>query len=329
MASDSSMVNLLHVHALRAVVEHGSFSGAAKELGYTTSAISQQISQLEKAFGVNLFERGPRSVTVTAAGNRMYDLGASLLGAVAGIADEMNTHSDGLTGLLRVTAVGSAAAQLMPRAVANLASQNSHAEITVVSPGALADVEQAVRTGASDLGIIYEYSDMPAELASGLDRIPLLSEEMVVLGRDQGPSGTRESISDFCDEVWASGSIGSIQDTVLIKACAGEDFTPRISHRSDDLDVIRGFVNQGLGIALVPVLALGIDRNIRLYRLKDVAARRNVVLVRRSTDLNPLVDSAIRAFGEAASDFLAWTQTAFEVSFDTPMLTVSAEVEND
>ena len=72
MSADPSIASFLHIRALKAVVEHGSFSGAAKELGYTTSAISQQISQLEKTLGVNLFERGPRSVAVTAAGEQMY-----------------------------------------------------------------------------------------------------------------------------------------------------------------------------------------------------------------------------------------------------------------
>lgn len=327
MAVDPSKVNFLHIRALRAVVDHGSFSGAGKVLGYTTSAISQQISQLEKTLGVSLFERGPRSVTVTAAGEQMYELGAGLLGSLAEIADKMNTHSNGVLGRLRVTAAGSAAAQLMPRAVAKIVADNADAEISVVSPGAHADVGQAVRTGEADIGLVCEYAGLLPPLDIGLERTTLLSEEMVVLGRDQGPSGIRESIREFSDEPWVSGSRGSLQDSVLNSVCRTADFTPRVLHRSDDLDVIRGFVNQGLGIALVPVLALGIDRNIRLYRLNEVAARRQVLLVSRATDRNPLVDIAISAFRNAAEDFRDWSLTAFGVTFETPMLNVVPELQ--
>lgn len=328
MSAEPSIASFLHIRALKAVVEHGSFSGAAKELGYTTSAISQQISQLEKTLGVNLFERGPRSVALTAAGEQMYDLGTGLLSSIAEIADKMSVHSSGKAGRLRVTAVGSAAAQLMPRAVANIAAQNPQAQISVVSPGLHADVGQAVRTGEADIGVVYEYTggQLPQRNA-GLERTPLLSEEMVILGRDQGPSGLRESIRMFRNEPWASGSTGSIQDLVLNSVCQSADFIPEVYHRSDDLDVIRGFVNQGLGIALVPVLALGIDRNIRLYRLNEVAARRQVLLVNRTTDSNPLVDVAIAAFRNAAEDFLDWSLTAFGVTFETPMLNVSPELQ--
>ncbi|WP_210602561.1 LysR substrate-binding domain-containing protein [Brevibacterium oceani] len=215
----------------------------------------------------------------------------------------------------------------MPRAVANIVAENPDAEISVVSPGAHADVSQAVRTGEADIGLVYEYAGLLPPLDVGLERTPLLSEEMVVLGRDQGPSGMRESIREFRNEPWVSGSRGSVRDSVLGSVCETAGFVPHVVHRNDDLDVIRGFVNQGLGIALVPILALGIDRTIRLYRLNEVAARRQVLLVSRTTDRNPLVDIAISAFRSAAKDFLDWTLTAFGVTFETPMLSVPPEVE--
>src|SRR5699024_3086602 len=107
---------------------------------------------------------------------------------IAEIADKMSVHSSGKAGRLRVTAVGSAAAQLMPRAVANIAAQNPRAQISVVSPGLHADVGQAVRTGEADIGVVYEYTGQLPQRNARLERTPLLSEEMVILGRDQGPS---------------------------------------------------------------------------------------------------------------------------------------------
>lgn len=319
--------NLVHIRALRAVVDHGSLSGAAKELGYTTSAISLQISALEKTLGVSLFERGPRSIAVTAAGSRLYELSSDLLQSVVGIADIMQTYRSGDAGRLRCAAVGSAAAQLLPRAVARIVQTHPSADVSLVVPGVLDDIAQAVRTGSADLGVTYEYSPLPQDEADGVVRTPLLREEMVILGRDYGESGERESIREFADAPWVCGSVGSVQDELLRRVGNTVGFRPHIVHRSDDLDVIRGFVGQGLGIALVPILALGIDRSIRLYRLREVPAFRRVLLIHRCTDDNPLIAHAISAFSSAADDFLTWSRTAFQVSFATPMLRVSTELE--
>lgn len=320
-------VNVNHVRALRAVVERGSLSGAAKELGYTTSAISQQISSLERDLGASLFERGPRSVRVTAAGEHLYDISAGLLENIASIADVMRGYASAEQGILKLTASGSGAAQLLPRAVAGISSVHPEATIALVAPGAQDDIVESVRSGIADIGIVYHYSELPEPEFDGLDRTTLLSEEMVVIGREQGPSGEYESLSEFAEEVWLCGSRGSTQDQVLNQVAEHAGFAPQIRHRSDDLDVIRGLVNQGLGIALVPVLSLGIDRSIRLYRLRQVPTHRSVHLVYRATDRNPLIASALASFRAAADDYLVWSRTAFEVNFATPMLCAGDELQ--
>ncbi|MBM6590284.1 LysR family transcriptional regulator [Brevibacterium sp. RIT 803] len=324
-----STVSFTHVRALRAVVEHGSLSSAAKDLGYTTSAISQQISALERSLGVSLFERGPRSVRVTAAGERMYELSADLLESIAGIADIMRGYASAEQGMLRLTAAGSGAAQLLPRAVAGITSKHPAAEISLVTPGTSDSVVESIKAGYADIGIIYEYSPTSKQVLEGLTSTPLLHEEMVVIGRDQGPSGERSSIRDFAEENWVCGSKGSTQDQILQHLGEREGFVPRIAHRSDDPDVIRGLVNQGLGIALVPVLSLGIDRSIHLYRLTDRPVHRRVQILYRATDHNPLIASAIHAFVKAAGDYLTWTLTAFGVTFDAPMLTLDTELQGN
>lgn len=323
----STNLNVNHVRALRAVVEQGSLSGAAKDLGYTTSAISQQISSLERDLGIKLFERGPRSVKVTAAGERMYKLSAELLENIAGIADVMRGYARAERGTLKLTASGSGAAQLLPRAVAGIGAVHPEANIALVAPGAQDDVVESVRSGIADIGVVYHYSKLPELQFDRLVRTTLLHEEMVIIGREQGPSGEYESIREFAEEAWLCGSRGSTQDQVLNMVADHTGFAPQIHHRSDDLDVIRGLVNQGLGIALVPVLSLGIDRSIRLYRLRHVPAYRSVHLVHRSTDQNPLIASALASFRSAADDYLDWSRTAFEVEFDSPMLQAGNELQ--
>ncbi|TQC50824.1 hypothetical protein EEB14_01700 [Rhodococcus sp. WS4] len=88
---------------------------------------------------------------------------------------------------------------------------------------------------------------------------------------------------------------------------------------SNDFDVIRGLVKEKLGLAIVPVLAIGIDRSIQLRRIGPIAPRRRVYAAYRKSDTNPLIGAAIQALGEASDDFLAWTSRAFSSRLDSPI----------
>ncbi|MEV0634008.1 LysR substrate-binding domain-containing protein [Streptomyces sp. NPDC050619] len=96
-------------------------------------------------------------------------------------------------------------------------------------------------------------------------------------------------------------------------------FTPDIRFTSADFDVIRGIVRENLGVAMVPALALGIDRSITMRRLRTHGPRRKVLAVHRATDPDPLVPAAVAVIHEAAHEFVVWTTEAFAVRLDSTL----------
>lgn len=321
MRANHSTMTTVQLQALLAVMRHGSASAAAKELGYTTSAISQQLMNLEKAMGVQLFERGPRSMQITPAGEEMAGHAADILGEIALAGDRMQAFAEADRGRLRIAAAGSAAAQLLPRAVSRLTATHPGADITMVLPGERMGVRQAVENGTADVGI--EYAHDADDPTGSVRATELFREEFVVLGRDQGESGMRADLAEFADCVWIAPEAGSDQDALFVRAARAHGFTPRVRFRSEDVDVTRGLIREGLGVAMLPVMALGIDRRIRLYRLHQVPGHRRVLLLTRPHDRNPLLRAVNEALYEAAEDFLRWSLNAFQVTFDTAMLSLA------
>lgn len=327
MRPSHSTMTVVQLQALLAVMRHGSASAAAKELGYTTSAISQQVATLERALGVQLFERGPRSMHVTAAGVEMARHARDILGEIAVARDRMHAFAEAERGRLRIAAAGSAAAQLLPRAVSRLTASHPQADITMVLPGERMGVRQAVEGGTADVGI--EYAHDATNPSGSVVATEVFSEEFVVLGRDQGDSGMRADLGDFAAETWIAPEAGSDHDTLFQQAAREHGFEPRVRFRSRDVDVTRGLIREGLGVAMLPVMALGIDRRIALYRLHEPPGHRRVLLVARPQDRNPLLRAVHEALHAAAEDFLRWSRDAFQVSFDTPMLTVADLPDRD
>jgi DNA-binding transcriptional LysR family regulator len=315
------VLNMVHLQTLQAVLETGSLSGAAKELGYTTSAVSQQIAALERALGVRLFERGPRNLWPTTAAVQMGRHAAAILSRLSEAEEDLRGYTDGHRGRLRVAGFATVGAQLLPRALARLVARFPEAELTLQDDGGPPEVVQAVCDGRADLGLVFEYDLVPQSWPGELRTCPILDEELVVL------SGLRPATLDAGDtdlpelsaEIWVANREDSAGYENLLRLCAQAGFKPEIRFTSDDFDVIRGIVRENLGVALVPALALGIDRAITMRRLKSHGPRRKVLAVHRTTDVNPLVFAGVEAIQEAAEEFVRWTTEAFGVRVDSPL----------
>jgi len=315
------MTNLVHLQTLRAVLESGSFSGAAKALGYTTSAVSQQIAALERALGVRLFERGPRNLWPTPAAVQMGRHATAVLSRLAEAEEDMREYADGRRGRLRVAAFATVAAQVLPKALARLVARFPEAELTLYDDGAPSGVARAVADGHADLGLVYAYDLVPRTWPAELAAHPVLDEELVVI-RGPGADRTPTGLADLSEAIWVSNRDGSAGHENLVRLCAQNGFAPKIRFASDDYDVIRGIVREDLGLALVPALALGTDRTITMLRMGAGVPRRKVLAVHRAADPNPLIPAAIEATAQAAADFLDWTTRAFGVKLDSPLATV-------
>lgn len=307
------MLNLVHLQTLQAVLETGSFSAAGKRLGYTTSAISQQISTLERGLGVPLFERGPRNLWPTHAAKRIGGVAGVILARLEEFESEVQTAARADRGRLRVSSFPSAGARLLPRVLTQLVCRYPEAEFSLHEETKPLAVAEAVDTARADLGLVYEHDTVPEQWPEDLSVHSILDEEIVVLtgATRRKPLAARVELESLADELWVANRTGAAGRASFEHWCAQVGFRPKVRFETNNFDVIRGVVRENLGIAFIPALSLGVDKTITMHRLEDVAPRRRVYAVHRRSDPNPLLAKAIGLINEAADEFIRWTTTGF------------------
>lgn len=245
------------MQVLRAVVTSGSVSAAATNLGYTPSAISQQVSVLEREAGTPLLEKIGRGVRPTPAGTLLAERAGALAELLndteAGLAD----IRAGRTGLLRVSFFQSASVALIPPAVAKFRGQRPDVqlELNLLEDNVVGEVAQ----GAADVAIFVVGHDVPQ--ARGVRVIHLIDEPYQVT-LPQGHPLCAEACVDLAQlsgESWVHGGLcpGPCTES-LDEAFASAGFSPRIALQADSPYSAQGFVAAGLGVALLPRLGLDV-----------------------------------------------------------------------
>jgi DNA-binding transcriptional LysR family regulator len=262
------MLDVRRLRVLKEVAAKGSFSAAAEALAYTQSAVSQQIAALEREAGLQLVERSARGVNLTDAGRVLVGHADVILRRLSDAEAELEALAGLRGGRLRLVAFPSAGASIMPEAVAAFRDRHPAVEITL-APAEPDEAAEALRSGEADIGLTIETSwAKPGD--DGLQRTHLLDDPMYLVVPAGHPQATRRNVrvQDLAEEAWILGSAdASCPDSaILIRACNGAGFEPRIAFQSDDYNAIQGFIATGMGVSLVPDLAL---TNVR----KDVVVR--------------------------------------------------------
>lgn len=254
------------------VARLGSFTAAGQALGYTQSAVSRQIAALEGELGAVLFDRLPRGVRPTQPGHSLLAHAQAVIGRLDAARRDLADLQRLAAGRLRLGAFATAGAVLVPVAVARFGERYPNVEVTVaegLTPGHLA----ALAAGELDLAVV---SAPPARGADGVDLCHLLDDAMYVALPLGHPLAGRERIglADLAGEVWIAGS--ARPEETLISSCLRTGFEPRIGIVAADWMAKLGFVAAGLGVTLVPSLAVDAVRgDVALVALHpgDVPAR--------------------------------------------------------
>lgn len=251
------MLNVGRLQVLHAVSKLSSLTAAAAELSYTTSAVSQQISLLERETGARLLERHPRGVRLTEAGRVLANHAGKVLAELHAAEAAITAVCRGQAGRLRFSSFLTANAVLMPRAVA--AFQAAHPRVSLE----LAELDRdeglaAVSTHDLDLALVYEFPIIPFTAVAGVETIPLLTDPLHLMLAREHPLANRTSLSlaDLADERWIQGVHHGSTTDVLPQACRGAGFEPNILFRTDDQVTVRGLVAAGIGVALASSLTL-------------------------------------------------------------------------
>src|ERR1700733_1143573 len=203
------MLDVRKLRLLRELGRLGTIAAVAQAFSYTPSAVSQQLSALEREAGVPLVRRVGRRVELTPAGTglaaRAEPVLALLEEAAAALAAELNE----LAGELRIGAFPTAVRTLLPAALVALGSAHPRLELLVTELDP-ADVPDALRTGMLDVALVHEYDYVPAEPDPALERRPLLAETVFLASAQPLPGRPPDSVRQCADLPWIAASPGTL-----------------------------------------------------------------------------------------------------------------------
>jgi DNA-binding transcriptional LysR family regulator len=303
------VLDLRRLHVLRAVVRTGSVRAAAAQLRCTPSAVSQHVAALERETGAVLFEKAGRGLRPTDAARLLTDVADDVLDRLADAESALASLRAGRTGRLHLTSFPSAGAALVPPAVAALRSRFPDLEL-VLGVAEPADALAALRAGDVDVAVVVEPQPAGEEPgvagADGLALVHLLDDPYSVVLPASHPLADVEQVdlADLALESWVgtASAPGHCQAAAL-DACRAAGFTPSYVVEADEYPTTTGFVAAGLGVALVPALALGfVHDGVRVKPVRGAQPVRHVhAAVRAARAGEPVVRGAVRALQDAAA----------------------------
>jgi DNA-binding transcriptional LysR family regulator len=306
------MLNLGRLRVLSEVVSHGSFSGAAEALSYTQSAVSQAVARLEAETGTTLVVRDRRGVRPTAAGATLVEhaevIFAQVEAAEASLAAVLGVRG----GRLRVASFPSAGATLMPEAVAIFRQRHPDVALTLAE-GEPEEMAPRLRAGEFDMALLFEFPGARERIATKLRSTPLLQDPMhVALPATHPLAGSpRVRLEDLRDEHWVQTSASSPCARHVVRLCLVAGFEPHVTFESDDYETVQGLVAAGVGVALIPGLALTrVHPGIVVRDLEPTPVRKVLAATIGGPGVAPAARRMIRVLLDVASGYGTASQAA-------------------
>src|SRR5581483_2345697 len=315
---------------------HGSFSAAAEVLGYTQPAVSRQIATLEAELGAILVRRAPQGAVLTDAGRILVERGEALLGQLASVELELQALAGLEGGRLRMGSFASAAASIVPLAIAEFRSRYPSVEISIRMADPV-DSLSALRAGELDITLshdplasrVHEFQDIgvggagavdgdppqtqprlpPGENVAGLELVALFDDPMYVAMPQGHPLAQIEplGLERFADEPWMLATTSTCPDSRLfLRACHAAGFEPRIAFQNDDYPAILGFVAAGVGVALIPdMVARGVRDDVVVRVLDPAPPPRPIMAVMPAGYRSPAAAAMLEVLFEISEKWVA------------------------
>ena len=296
------MIDLAALASLQAVDTHGSVVAAADALGFTPSAVSQQVKRLEKQTGVPLLERVGRGVMLTDHGRHLVDAGGRLLSDLEQVESTLHQRAGAVAGHLRLTAFSTAMRGLVAPVVRDL--RDAHPDLTLsLTEREPWDTVDLVGSGQTDLGVVHRWGDVPIAIPDHLAATVVAHDVAEVIVHRDHPLAARARVTprDLVDEGWIATPEGTICRQWLTRMYAGTGRLPRIAHTSMEFDSHLALVRAGLGIALVPRLGRQpLGDELVAVPADDPEPTRDVIAVhRRSMADSPAVRAVLEGLRTA------------------------------
>jgi DNA-binding transcriptional LysR family regulator len=251
------MLHVGRVRVLSEVVRRGSFSGAAEALSYTQSAVSQAVARLEAETGTTLIVRDRGGVRPTAAGASLVEHAEAIFARIEAAEADLAAVLGVRAGRLRMASFPSAGATLMPLAIATFRASHPDVALTLAD-GEPEEIAPRLRVGEFDLALLFEFPGTRERHGARLRTQLLLEDPMLVaLPAEHALAGKPAlSLSDLRDQDWVQTSATSPCARHVVRSCVAAGFEPKVTFESDDYETVQGLVAAGVGVALIPQLAL-------------------------------------------------------------------------
>ena len=243
---------------LESIAACGSFSAAAEALQMTQSAVSQHVAALERAMDLPLIERGTRPVQLTDAGFALVRHTRALLARIGNAEQELGEVTGRRHGRLRFGSFPTALATFVPAALARFQRQHADVSLTVIDDH-LQRLLPRLDDGELDLAIIYDHQALPEVSSRPYDRVHLFDDAFQAVlppGHRLARGGHDVTLTDLADETWVGGGPASAWFRIVRHTCRAAGFDPRVALTTDDSVAVQAFAAAGLGVAVIPGLAV-------------------------------------------------------------------------
>ncbi|MES5816424.1 LysR family transcriptional regulator [Streptomyces sp. RG80] len=297
------MIEARHLRVLRTVATTGSFSAAGRELGCTQPAVSQQMKALEASVGTPLIVRSGREMRLTQAGEALVRHATGILAGLTAAEEEVAAIAGLRAGRVRLVSFPSGSSTLVPTALAALRAAHPGTRVSLEEAEPPQSVEM-LRQGDCDIALAFRYEGAAGGGDEWDDLVvrPLLRDRLVALvpERHRLAAAGSVAIGELAGEPWIAGCPRCRGQ--LVEVCEGAGFTPRIDFATDDYPAVVGLVGAGLGVAVLPQLAIESvrPRGARTVTLEPAVRREIVALTLPDLAQVPAVVATLDRLGDAA-----------------------------
>jgi len=294
------MMDLGRLRALHAVAVHGSVGGAAAALGFTPSAVSQQISKLERETRTVLLERQGRGVVLTDAARRLADTAQRVLALVEQAEVTLEEQRGAAVGRLLIAAFATGARGLLPGVLADLRERCPDLDVRLLETDPYLAAELVAR-GEVDLALVQDWPTVPLPVQDGLSRLDLGTDAVDLLLPAGHPLAALAvvPVPRLCGQRWISVPPGNICHDWLVRTMreAGEE--PNVIYQVGEFETQIALIDAGLGLGLVPRLGRGaLPPGVVARPVVPEPSRRVFALWRTQTSRRPAVTAALTAVRE-------------------------------
>ena len=297
------MVDLRRLRALRAVADHGTLAAAADALHLTPSAVSQQLSALEREIGHAVLEPAGRSVRLTPAAHVLLGHADALFAQLEKLEGDLAAQDASPRGEVRIGGFPTALAGLLAPAGRPLRAAAPALSLRITEAETPDAVAMLVARDV-DLILGMECSAAPRRDDTRFHREELLGDILDAVVPVDHPLAARARIdlAELAPEAWVAPPVGWSCDEVFVAGCRSAGFSPKVAHRAGDWQAVMGLVAGGLGISLVPRLAhIAPPAGVVIVPLTGVAPQRHVfVACRAGAESSPAIRVILDALADSA-----------------------------